>query len=117
MYHCYKRKRGVFDRQYVTQSVLFRKEMKYERVLQKCISVTFPDDNVESNDNYEYYIANGKGMSIYSGDTIQIENENGEEESIPWTLETYIQLSNARYASKTRLYCVKKFFIEGKKQG
>lgn len=104
MYHCYKRKRGVFDRQYVTQSVLFRKEMKYERVLQKCISVTFPDDNVESND---HYIANGKGMSIYSGDTIQIENENGEEESIPWTLETYIQLSNARYASKTRLYCVK----------
>ena len=93
------------------------KKKKYERVLQKCISVMFPDDNVESNDHYEYHVANGKGMSIYSGDTIQIENENGEEESIPWTLETYIQLSNARYASKTRLYSVKKLFIEGKKQG
>ena len=28
----------------------------------------------------------------------------------------HIQLSNARYPSKTRLYCVKKFLVEGKKQ-
>ena len=51
-------------------------------------------------------------MSIHSGDFIQIDNDDGEEECIPWTLEAYIRLSSIRYASKARLYCVKKF-IEG----
>ena len=32
----------------------------------------------------------------------------GEEELIPWTLETYIKLSSIKYASKARFYCVKK---------
>ena len=78
----------MLDRQHVTQSVVFRKEMNHQRVLQKCISVTFPDDDAESNECEYYYIANGKGLSIHSGDYIKIENNDGEEESIPWTLET-----------------------------
>ena len=57
------------DRQYVTQSIVFRKDMNYKRVLQKCISVVFPDDDVESNE-CEYYVANGRGMSIHGGDYI-----------------------------------------------
>ena len=44
---------------------------------------------------------------------IRIDNDDGEEESIPWTLETYIRLSSVRYASKARLYCYKKFITEG----
>ena len=44
MYHCYRRNKGILDRQYVTQSVVFRKDMTYQRVLEKCVSVVFPDD-------------------------------------------------------------------------
>ncbi|CAI8021362.1 hypothetical protein GBAR_LOCUS12679, partial [Geodia barretti] len=115
MYHCYKRKKWVLDGQYVTQSLVFRKDMNYRRILETCVSVVFPDDDLESSE-CEYYIANGRGMSIHSGDFIQINNDDGEEECIPWTLEAYIRLSSIRYASKARLYCVKKFIEDVENQ-
>ena len=98
----------------MTQSVVLRKDMSYQRILEKCVSVVFPEDELPSNE-YEFYIANGRGMSFHSGDHILIDNDDGNEESIPLTLEAYTQLSNVRYASKTRLYCVKKLLdIDGK---
>ena len=114
MYHCHRRKKGVLDRQFVTQSVVFRKDMNYRRVLEKCISVVFPDDDPESTE-FDYYVANGRGMCVYGNeDYIRIDNDDGQEECIPWTLQTYIKLSSVRYASRARLYCVKRFII-GKK--
>ena len=58
------------------------------------------------------YVANGRGMCICSEDIIRVDNADGEEEHIPWTLQTYIKLSTIRYASKARFYCVKKY-VEG----
>jgi len=48
-------------------------------------------------------------MPIYSGEHIQVDNDDGVEEFIPWTLEAYIKLSSIKYPSKARFYCVKKF--------
>ena len=110
MYHCHRRNKGILDGQYVTQSVIFRKDMSYSRVLEKCVSVVFPDDIDTAN--CEYYVANGRGMCICSEDIIRVDNADGEEEHIPWTLQTYIKLSTIRYASKARFYCVKKY-VEG----
>ena len=32
MYHCYRRNKGILDRHYVTQSVVFQKDKTYKRV-------------------------------------------------------------------------------------
>ena len=74
---------------------------------QKCISVVFPD-NADTTE-CEYYIANGRGMSIHSDDFIYVDTADGQEECIPWTLQTYIKLSIIRCAFKACFYCVKKF--------
>ena len=89
LYHCYRRNEGILDRQYVTEGVVFRKDMTYQRVLEKCVSVVFPDD---AHDDCKYYVSNGRGMHIYVDEYIRVDNEEGEEELIPWTLETYIKL-------------------------
>ena len=107
MYHCHRRNKGILDRQYVSQSVVFRKDMSYTRVLQKCVSVVFPDDT--DTRECEYYIANGRGMCICNEEYIRVDNADGEEECIPWSLQTYIRLSSIRYASKAQFYCVKKY--------
>ena len=53
-----------------------------------------------------HYIANGCGMPICGEEYIRVDNDEGVEELIPWTLQMYIKLS---YASKARFYCVKKY--------
>ena len=72
MYHCHKRNKGVLDRQFVTQSVVFRKDMCYQRVLEKCVSMVFPDDE---DVDCEYYVANGKELPICTGECIIIDND------------------------------------------
>lgn len=103
MYHCPRCNKGILDKQFVTQSVVFRKDMTYHRVLEKCISVVFPDD---MTDSCEYYVSNGRGMPICSEEYIRVDNDEGVEELILWTLETYIKLSSIKYASKALLLCV-----------
>ena len=81
------------------------------QVLNKCVSIVFADDSdADESEEYEYYVANGRGICICDGEFIKIE---GIEERIPWTLQAYIKFSSSKYASRTRLYCVKKF-IAGK---
>ena len=106
MYHCQRRNKGILDKQFVAQSMVFRKDVTYPRMLEKCISMVFPDD---SSDGGKYYMSNGRGMPICDGEYIRVDNDEGEEELIPWTLETYIKLSNIKYASKARFYCVKDY--------
>ena len=70
------------------------------------MAIVFPD---EAPDGCECYISNGCGMPIYSGEHIQVDNDDGVEELIPWTLEAYVKLSHIKYPSKARFYCGKKF--------
>ena len=87
--------KGILDRQFAAQSVVLRKDMTYSRVLEKCITIVFSaDENVQ--ESCEYYIANGRGMSICNDDHICVDNVDGEEEHITWTLQTYINLSSIR---------------------
>ena len=84
--------------------------MNYKRVSEKCTTAVFPDDDQEAV-GVEYYVANGRGICICDSndEIIKVDNSDGGEEHVPWTLQTYIKLSSGRYASRTRLYCVKKF--------
>ena len=70
------------------------------------MSVAFPDDE---DVDCEYYVANGKGVPICIGECITIDNDEGVEMAVPWTLQAYIQLSSIKYASKARFYCVKRW--------
>ena len=70
------------------------------------MAIVFPEEVL---DDCEYYISNGRGMPIYSGEHIHVDNDDVVEELIPWTLEAYIKLSNIKYPSKARFYYVKKF--------
>ena len=50
-------------------------------------------------------------MAIWNGDRIEVDLEGSGQErarDCEWTLEKYIRLSNARYPSKARFFCVKK---------
>ena len=64
------------------------------RVLQKCVSVVFPD-NTDMTE-CQYYIANGCGKCICNEEYIHVDNADGEEECIPWYLQAYIRLSSIR---------------------
>ena len=70
------------------------------------MSIVFADDSdADESEEYEYYVADGRGICICDGQFISI------EEHIPWTLQVYIKFSSSKYASRTRLYCVKKFIV------
>lgn len=63
----------------MNKGVVFRKDRNYQHVLEKCVSALFPND---SNDG-KNYIANGRGMPIYDGDSISVDNNDGNEEMVP----------------------------------
>ena len=88
------------------QNMLFQKTMNYGRVLQKCVASVYAGTAVDCNS--DFYVANGSGLPICCVDNIAIDNDQGEEELIPWSLCMYIKLLNVRYASKACFSCVKK---------
>ena len=60
---------------------------------------------------FDFYIADSKGVAIWNGDKIEVDVEGSGLEKArecDWTLEKYIRLSNAKYPSKARFFCVKK---------
>ena len=83
--------------------MFFRKDCSYKRMLEKCREVY----NEEEQKNAEFYIADSRGIPIWNSDTITIDVENGTEE-LEWNLSRYIHLSNVKYPSKARYYCVRK---------
>ena len=80
------------------------KDCSYQRMLEKCIAEVYAEEEWE---NAEFYIADSHGIPIWSSDTIKIDVDEGTEE-LEWTLNHYIHLSNAKYPSKVRYYCVHK---------
>ena len=108
MYHNEKRGKGVHIRGGTMKNVLLRADSTYSRVLSKCVQELYSE---EDQKKFEFYIADSKGVAIWNGDKIEVDiEESGQKKSreCDWTLEKYIRLSNARYPSKARFFCVKK---------
>ena len=55
-----------------------------------------------------YYLADSTGLPVCVDGTIIIQDENGSDRAVEWTIETYMTISNIKYQSKLRLYCVLK---------
>ncbi len=64
-----------------------------ERMLEKCKADVFSKSS--SQVNATYYIADGSGLLICSGNVIKVDGEEGQEEQLPWTLYIYTYISSA----------------------
>ena len=93
MYYCQRRGRGVAIRG-EARNMIFRRSTTYKRMLEKCTEV-YPE---EERSNAEFYVADTRGFPI--------DLDDGPQE-MPWTLGTHIRLSNVKYPSKAKYYCVR----------
>lgn len=103
MYYCPKRGRGVVMRGEAAQNMIFRRSTTYKRMLERCMEVY----NQEEREGAEFYVADSRGCRIWSDDKIVIDLDGGPQE-MEWTLGRHIRLSNVKYPSKAKYYCVRK---------
>ena len=52
--------------------------------------------------------ADCRGVGVWSSDDTAVDGVDGTKQEVSWSIATYIQLSNTKYPSKARFYCVKK---------
>lgn len=102
MYYCKRRGKGIAVRG-GAQNIVFRRDCTYKRMLERCINIYSQQDRA----NAEFYIADTRGFPIWNSDKIVIDVESGTEE-LEWTLGRHIRLSNVKYPSKAKFYCVRK---------
>ncbi len=102
MFYCQRRCRGVLEKAACT-SVIFRRDCTYKRMLEKCVEAVYsPDEKKDA----EFHIADSRGSIIPT--TIKLDSSEGVEiETLPWTIENYISITNM-YASKAKFYCLRK---------
>ncbi len=72
----------------------------------------FPDNR--TIDTTKFYVTDSNGIKICSGPVVRLDSSDGQEQQLPWTLDTYIRLSSFKYPSKLRLYVVGPDPTEGK---
>lgn len=100
MYYCCKRSRGILEK-VPAKSIVFHRDCSHERMLEKCKSI-YSDEELKGA---EFYIADSRGAAICS--TIQLDSD-GNDKEVTWTLSRYMSLSNMKFPSKARFYCVRK---------
>ena len=100
MHHCHRRGRGIHIRSGKLKNVLLRADSSYSRMLEKCVHALYDEDERKEND---FYIADSRGVAIWSADKMIIDTKEGETEC-DWTLGKYIQLSRIKYPSKARFF-------------
>ena len=96
--------RGVLDKSFVSVKVPFHKDCMSKDMLKKC------QENVwgtGDDAHYTYLLADGSGTVIGETD-FNIDLPSGERETLPWLLANYLRVSNIRYLSRLRLYCMGK---------
>lgn len=112
MYHCQNRGRGVIKRGVPPTNIIFKKNCSYQHMLERCLNIM----KYEKNGKLNFYLADSKGVPIWTVDTISIDSDDGEKE-IPWTLINFIRHSNIRYPSKAKIYVVEKGMLNSTGRG
>lgn len=100
MQHSLVNNRGVIDKSYPVRKINFHKNSPYERVFKKCVDELFEDP---SYDMYSYYLSDAKGFPICKDGFITIEDKLCSK-----TILVYMEVINARFASKVRINFVRK---------
>ena len=78
----------------------------HARLLNKCKGVVWPN----APDGAEYYLADSAGVII--SDTLVIDQPDGTDKQLEWTLDTYLKVSRVKYQSKARFNILRKLLHE-----
>ena len=95
--------RGILDRTFTPVKLAFHKDCLSTTMLSKCRDCVWG----EVSGNFQYFLADGTGAAV-GCDSFEIDLADGSKETLPWTLSNYLKVSNIKYASRLRLYCVRK---------
>lgn len=66
--------------------------------------------STEDQAKHDFYIADTRGVAVWSGDSIAMDLESSGERTkeCEWTLDQYIKFSRIKFPSKARFFCVKR---------
>ena len=99
--------KGVLDKSFTTVKLPFHRDCTAEEMLTKCKENVWSD----STEDYQYYLADGSGTAIDSEKMFKLDLPDGSKESLCWTLNNYLKVSNVKFPSRLRVYCVRKLRI------
>ena len=102
MTHSRKQGRGIMDRSFKPIRMCFRRDCSCERMLEKSKAQLYSTQCQGAS----YYMADTSGTRVCIDGFIIVDKADGSEQQVPWTVETYIKMSNMKYPSKARFYCV-----------
>ena len=104
MWFCNKRGKGIPEKPVTVTKVYVHKSASYVSVLNKIKEQVYGNEA----EGCSYYIADASGSPICTDSQIHIQQQDGTTKTVPWSIETYMHVSNIRFQSKLRLYCVRK---------
>ena len=108
MEYNYDKAKAVLDKSFKMVKIPFHKDSPASDITRRCQEVVWGDSQL-SNDSFDYYLADGTGMAIDAQDQFVLDKPDGSSPtSVPWTLYNYLQVSNVKYPSRARIYCVRK---------
>ena len=102
------KQRGVVDRTFTPSKVAFHRDASHATVLKKSQRNVWSD----CEEDFQFFLADGSGSCIEPKD-FEIDLEDGKQQVVPWTLDNYLKVSNIRFPSRARLYCVKSIPVPG----
>ena len=103
-YDCHKGK-YVIDKSNSTK-VFIHRHARYKCVLERLQGVLFPRESKNLH-RYTFALVDTTGNPLCStkGD-MSLQQDDGTEKLVPWTLQTYLSVKNIRFPSKLKLYCL-----------
>ena len=102
--YSHKKGRGIVDKEFVARKIFVHKHTLYERFLQRVKKEVFHG----GPENASYYNADRCGVAITGGENITVEDAGGKEQTLQWTLDTFLKMSNIWYQSRAKFFCVQK---------
>ena len=104
------RMRGILDKSFPSVKLAFHRDSLAEDILTKCKENVWGEGTDATN--YQYFLADGSGTMI-SNSSFNVDLPDGSKESLPWTLSNYLRVSNIRFPSRLRLYCMRNLSRRG----
>ena len=77
-------------------------------MLEKCL----PLYTEQEREKASFYVADSRGVPIWTNDYLVVDGKDGKEEKVPWTLMKYIEYSHVKYPSKSKFFCARKGMLD-----
>ena len=93
-----KRGRRKIDREFGIVKINVHKGASYAQLLEKCTRAVWAD--CFNNEANIYTLVDSQGLVI--PETLIIDKPDGTDEELPWSLETYIQVTKKTYSTQPK---------------